>query len=105
MALVTLEDVKRQCRLDLHTDDDDLLLDVYIKAAVRHIEHRIGAALVEPDDMAPAGSQPYHEDIKLAALLLIAHWYENRESVSIEALKPLPMGVDLLLSPYTPVVI
>jgi hypothetical protein len=55
--------------------------------------------------MAPAGSQPYHEDIKLAALLLIAHWYENRESVSAEGLAPLPMGVDLLLTPYTPVLI
>ncbi|MFR9719089.1 head-tail connector protein [Aeromonas diversa] len=105
MALVTLDEVKRQCRLEELEGEEDPLLSVYIAAAVRHIEHRIGKPLIDPSEGAVDGGQPYEGDIKLAALLLISHWYENRESVSAEALTPLPMGVDLLLGPYTPVLI
>jgi uncharacterized phiE125 gp8 family phage protein len=36
-------------------------------------------------------------NIKQAMLLLIGHWYENRESVSQVDLKPVPMTVDTLL--------
>ncbi|MGL6525749.1 head-tail connector protein [Aeromonas hydrophila] len=105
MALVTLDDVKRQCRLDMQESDEDSLIAIYIKAAERHIEHRIGKRLIDPADGLVDGSQAYDEDIKLAAMMLISNWYENRESVSSDALKPLPMGVDLLLAPYTPVFI
>ncbi len=105
MALVTLDDVKRQCRLDMQESDEDSLIAIYIKASERHIEHRIGKTLIDPADGLIDGGQTYDEDIKLAALLLISHWYENRESVCSDVLKPLPMGVDLLLSPYTPVFI
>lgn len=105
MALVTLDEVKRQCRLEEQEVGEDPLLTVYITAAARHIEHRIGKPLIDPAGEPVEGGQPYEGDIKLAALLLISHWYENRESVSAEALTPLPMGVDLLLAPYTPVLI
>ena len=35
-----------------------------------------------------------------AIFMLIAHWYENREAVSEKAMLTVPMGVDLLLTPY-----
>jgi len=38
--------------------------------------------------------------IRQAALLLIGHMYENRESVSIEALKEVPMAFSALIAPY-----
>jgi uncharacterized phiE125 gp8 family phage protein len=40
------------------------------------------------------------EDLKLAMLLLIGHWYEHRESVTIGNMKDVPMGYDPLITPY-----
>jgi uncharacterized phiE125 gp8 family phage protein len=40
-------------------------------------------------------------DIEVALLLLlIGHWYENRESVSSSGHQEVPMGVDMLLAPH-----
>jgi uncharacterized phiE125 gp8 family phage protein len=40
-------------------------------------------------------------DIKLAMLLLIGHWHENREAtISGTIIKPIPFGVSDLLNPY-----
>lgn len=47
-----------------------------------------------------AGSVPLR--FRSAMLLLIGHWYENRESVRFATMRealPLPMGVDMLLAP------
>lgn len=38
--------------------------------------------------------------IKAAILLLVGHWYANREAVSAEAMKDLPLAVDSLVRPY-----
>lgn len=38
--------------------------------------------------------------IKAAMLLLVGHWYENREATTALDLKYVPMGVDALLAPY-----
>lgn len=38
--------------------------------------------------------------IKAAILMLIGHWYENREAATEGAMVDLPMGVKWLLSPY-----
>lgn len=40
------------------------------------------------------------EPIRHAMLLLIGHFYENRESVSVGNMNELPFGVDALLGPY-----
>lgn len=41
------------------------------------------------------------EAIRQAALLLIGHWYENREAVNVgNVVTPIPMAVDALLAPY-----
>lgn len=38
--------------------------------------------------------------IKAAILLLVGHWYANREAVTSETATVLPMAVDALLAPY-----
>lgn len=38
--------------------------------------------------------------IKHAALLMIGHWYENREAATEAKLSDMPMAVDALLMPY-----
>lgn len=38
--------------------------------------------------------------LKQAILLLIGHWYENREAVTVGAFAELPMAVKALIAPY-----
>ena len=40
------------------------------------------------------------EDLKLAMKLLIGHWYEHREAVTVGNMKDLPMAYDALIAPY-----
>ena len=45
-----------------------------------------------------AADVPY--SIRQAILLMVAHWFVNREAASPVSLKELPLGVAALLSPY-----
>lgn len=48
-----------------------------------------------------AGYEDPPADVRSAALLIIGHLYENRESVIIGTISSeLPMGVEMLLAPY-----
>ncbi|WP_286903113.1 head-tail connector protein [Vreelandella sedimenti] len=50
---------------------------------------------------ATAGAVEPAPGVEIAILLLIAHWYENRESVAIGTItSEVPMGVDMLLAPH-----
>ncbi|SJN11560.1 Phage protein [Halomonas citrativorans] len=50
---------------------------------------------------ATAGAEETPHGVEVAILLLIGHWYENRESVVIGTItSAVPMGVDMLLAPY-----
>ncbi|WP_252109057.1 MULTISPECIES: head-tail connector protein [unclassified Halomonas] len=49
---------------------------------------------------ATAGMEETPADVQVALLLLIGHWYENRESVADAPLQKVPMSVDMLLGPY-----
>lgn len=40
------------------------------------------------------------EDLKTAMLLLIGHYYEHREAVTVGNMKDLPNGYDTLITPY-----
>ncbi|MGM8931392.1 head-tail connector protein [Salinicola halophyticus] len=62
------------------------------------------ATIAEPECVtiiASVGYEKTPEDIELALLLLIGHWYENRESVVIGTITAeVPMGVEMLLFDY-----
>ncbi|MGZ2403876.1 head-tail connector protein [Rhizobium ruizarguesonis] len=47
-----------------------------------------------------AGYATMPASIKHAALLMIGHWYENREAATEAKLSDMPMAVDALLMPY-----
>lgn len=47
-----------------------------------------------------AGEAP---ELDQAALMLVAHWYANREAVSATAANELPIGVQAMIGPYRPV--
>lgn len=47
---------------------------------------------------SPANVVP--DSIRYAILMLVGHWYTNREAVSDRTLTPVPIAVDALLRPY-----
>ena len=97
--MVTLEQVKYQCRIE-HDDEDELLAG-YMAAARDHIQMHLDRTIYElavPDD-DPDGVID-NASLDQATLMLIGHWYAHRESVSETATTEVPMGVDFLLTPY-----
>jgi SPP1 family predicted phage head-tail adaptor len=63
------------------------MLTLYLNASLKHAEKITNCRLYDnavPDD-DPDGVV-IEDDIKLALMLLVSHWYENREPVSMTAL-------------------
>ena len=64
------------------------------------IRYRAGYAAPDPNDNAKLVNN-LPAPIKVAILMLVAHWYRTREPVAIGAtVESTPFGVDALLSPY-----
>lgn len=95
---VGLADVKRHLRLEPDYTDEDEYLNIFIPAALRSIENATGR------DMRTAASTLTEDDrtvIGQAMLLLIGHWYANREAVIVGAAPAeLPMAVQWLIGPF-----
>ncbi len=88
--MLTLEEVKRHCRID-HNDEDALLLaliDTAIAACADYLN-------MEAADLAVAVPAP----VKSAALLLVGALYENRESMGERPFHKNP-AFEALLNPY-----
>ena len=88
--MLTLEEVKRHCRID-HNDEDALLLaliDTAIAACADYLN-------MEAADLVVAVPAP----IKSAALLLVGSLYEQRESVGERPYNRNPT-FEALLNPY-----
>ena len=88
--MLTLEEVKRHCRID-HNDEDALLLaliDTAIAACADYLN-------MDAADLVVAVPAP----IKSAALLLIGTLYEQRESVGERPYNRNPT-FEALLNPY-----
>ena len=88
--MLTLEEVKRHCRID-HNDEDALLLaliDTAIAACADYLN-------MDADDLVVAVPAP----VKSAALLLVSALYENRESMGERPFHKNP-AFEALLNPY-----
>lgn len=91
-AVVTLDEIKMHCRIEPdQTVEDSYLLSLEMAAHI-HIEND----LRRPNQLD--ASAP--ENIKLAMLVLIAHWYRNREAVDIVtgSVDTVPLAYSALLS-------
>ncbi len=101
MAL-TIDECKVQCRIDGDDPGDVQLLGLYIGAARRKAESYTNRNLY--DDSLPADDLDglvIENDVKLALMLLVGHWYENREPVNVgNIVSTLPFGFESLLEPY-----
>ncbi len=77
------------------------MLTLYLNASLKHAEKITNCRLYDnavPDD-DPDGLV-IEADIKLAMMLLVSHWYENREPVSSDSVNSIPFGVDAILKQH-----
>ncbi|MEX5341399.1 head-tail connector protein [Pseudomonas sp. I2] len=90
-----LATVKLHLRVD--GDEEDALIGGYIEAAKAHVEQHcdrklVDAEPVEPDEMGLT------RDVEQAILLLVGHWYANREAVAVGTIATaMPLAVERLL--------
>ncbi|MCP1652748.1 head-tail connector protein [Pseudomonas nitroreducens] len=117
--LLTLDEIKTARRDDQLPDGGfppdparDRFLTMLERAAHRHIEAITGRKLFAPGtaeaplpdplpDNALVLDGEQGEDIRLAMLLALGHWDDNREAVNVGNITTaLPLGFAQLVSPY-----
>lgn len=96
MEPVALAQIKAHLRLDANaTGEDDYLLAL-ITAARRSVELHINRSMMTAGEMQP-------DDLRAACqalLLIVGHWYANREAVVVgSTATALPIAVEWLLKP------
>lgn len=95
---ITREEAKRHLRVEF--DDDDALIDGLIVAARQWAEDFLNRPLVAPpptpEDPAPKTPEVLQK-WKQAMLLVLGHWYANREDAMAGTLAPIPLGATMLL--------
>jgi uncharacterized phage protein (predicted DNA packaging) len=99
--MIELNEIKHQCRIDTEDDHDDQYLLMLVKAAqqyaARYMNRPVrwdGSSTGHEDEI------PMYDDIKLAVLMLVSGWFENREHISDNAIRKVPMTIDLILGQY-----
>lgn len=93
--MLDLARVKLHLRVD--GDEEDQVITGYVEAAKSHVAMHCDRVLVETDPAGPEemGLTP---DVEQAILLLVGHWYANREAVVIgTSASEVPLAVDRLL--------
>jgi len=101
--MLALDTLKRHLRID-HAEED-ALLQGYSAAAKAAFELWTSRKLIIPPDALPKAEDMKNElllndAIQQGALLLIGHWYAQREAVSEKLLHKIPFAVDSLWLPY-----
>lgn len=96
--VVSLDRVKTHLRISASRTAEDPYLETLIVVAGRSVERHTGRTLfaTHPDYSITAAD---FDMIGQAMLLMIGHWYWNREAVTASAVKEVPMAVTYLLEP------
>ncbi|KAB0489644.1 head-tail connector protein [Pseudomonas vancouverensis] len=93
--MIDLANVKMHLRVD--GDEEDALIGGYIEAAKAHVEQHCDRKLVDGDPAEPA-EMGLTRDVEQAILLLVGHWYANREAVAVGTIATaMPLAVERLL--------
>lgn len=103
--MLTKEQVKTHCRIDANSTEEDAWIETSIKGAVLYVQKWTRRRLYEnaADPLYPLDPDAllYGEDIEMAMLMLIGHWYENRETVSVgSTTSALAFSTEAILQPY-----
>lgn len=93
--MIDLARVKLHLKLD--GDEEDLLVAGYVEAAKSHVAMHCDRELVDTDPTGPE-QMGFTPDVEQAVLLLVGHWYANREAVVTGVTSmAVPLAVDRLL--------
>ena len=102
--MLDLSLIKVHLRLDDDHTGEDTLLQAYGRAAWKLAQNKTGRLFIEAEALPEGAAENalvLDDDLRLAMLLLVAHWYEHREAATEAAgMKALPLAVDALLGPY-----
>lgn len=87
--------VKHHLRID--GDEENMLLESYIASAKAHVEMHCDRVLVD-GEAADASQMALTKDVEQAILMLVGHWYANREAVVVGSMSAsVQLGFDRLL--------
>lgn len=96
MAAVSLELFKKHVRADDFADDDE-----YLEHLLQTAESAVVTATNRTlEDLVQMGGGELPSPIKHAVMLLGAHWYNQRESVSGTQMHAVPDTLQSLVKPY-----
>lgn len=100
--MIDLGTVKAHLRVD--SDDEDSLIQSYTDAAISTFELWTNRKLIADGEPLPdpvGNALVVSKSIEQGALMLIGHWYANRESVAVGgASDKLPMATEALWLPH-----
>ncbi len=96
MAVVSLALFKKHVRADDFADDDEYLVHL-LETAESAVITATNRSLEELEQMGD-GAAP--APIKHAIMMLGAHWYNQRESVSSVQMHAVPDSLQALIKPY-----
>ncbi len=96
MAVVSLALFKKHVRADDFADDDE-----YLEHLLETAESAVITATNRTqEELAQMGNGDVPTPIKHAVMLLGAHWYNQRESVSGTQMHAVPDSLQALIKPY-----
>lgn len=103
--MIEMSLIKAHCRIDPEAVENDELLNIFNRAAWRYVEtwtrRKLYTLNTDPGFDTDENRLLFDDDIRTAMLLLIGHWFENREAVSTAgAAVVMPLAVEALLQPY-----
>lgn len=101
----TPEQLRIQARIEPDDTSLDQQLELYAKAAVRAIESGTKRLLYSGEEALPADAPEnalqVGEDIQLAILMMVAHWFDNTSAVNVGNItSEIPLGFRFLTDPY-----
>lgn len=99
------EQLRIQARLEPDDTSLDAQLTLYAKAAVKAVEAGTNRTLYPDTEPIPEGAPENAlragEDIQLAILMMVAHWFDNPSAVSTgAAANEIPLGFRFLTDPH-----
>ena len=86
--IVTVDEVKTHLRIQ-HDEEDAYLTGLIVQAQA-----------AAEDYCRPQFSDPAPEPVRLAVLLMVGFYYENRDIPDMTTYKAMRMAIDSLLYPY-----
>lgn len=93
--------LRSQCRIDADDEVEDDLLLLQYAAARRRAENFINRKLYENEvPETDSDGLLIADDILLALMLLVGHWFNSREEASDVNKMSIPFGFTSLLEPY-----